>query len=439
MNSQDETFLIRWSTYGPYRAAALRSCEGWIARPYTDYLDQAAASYDSGAKSVSSARSDIEAKAYALRAFAHFLTIQKPPTPLYRVTDKVLSDFKKHVLAQVQASKASRGLGPQQKETTNIKLRVVYDFLYWCQAELLLPRHTIGWLDIFRVRSSLALAHERGNDSDLRAANKYPLCYRGLGEGRPNGAQHWATQSDLDKIESAFWTDNTSVTANRNGLMLRVLDSLAWRVGSANSLRASQFSALAIKSQDREDFYTVTPKEQKGAKSRSFDMSWELAHHIQHYCEDRELGRHAILNARGVGEEVAKDALFLSTTTGKPLLKQSWVRVFAAGFKAAGAPKGAGAHAIRRKRGDEEFRDEIEYRQAMGLPVTFEAVAPAVQEKLGHSNVASQRSYRRSMLRLRRQSRQEELTTELEKMQIVVSDLRAQISTLMVTTDRKEK
>lgn len=427
INESSRLFSTVWSNFGQYRVPSIRDDRQRVAQPFTDYLDSVAAKHHSNQKLKSAALSDMQAKAYALRLFAEFLTVNR--WRLFRVNDEILQLFKTSALDGIQSSKSTRGLEHQQRESASVKLRAVYDFLFWCQSELILPANTLGWDEPCRVRSSLVLAKTRGNEQDRKPANKYPLCFYGRGEGRA-GAQHWASVAELDHIETDFWEARSALTATRNSLMLRLLDSQAWRISSANSLTVQQFSEDALLAKSQDDEFTVTPPNQKGGKSFSFRMSWELARHIQQYCSDDEVGRIAIMKQRGVDEKVAMHAVFLSMKSGGPLSRHSWVTIFARGFRQAGAPKGAGGHAIRRKRAEEEMETEIEYRLEHGLPVTLEAVSAAVQEKLGHSTAAAGRSYRRVMRNLRRKSRQERLAKQLEETQLEVARLRSHIAVL---------
>jgi hypothetical protein len=383
--------------------------------------------------SLTAARSSIDATTYALRAFLVFLQEQR--LSLSDVTDEVIITFREVAFKKVVSNPRNRGgITFQTRETVNIKLRHIYDFLHWCQKTGEVPPDTIGWQHC-KVRSSLPLTELGSSDNASRSENKYPQCFRGEGENAPRDGQYWATVEDIDRIEQGFWERGSEKASLRNATMLRILQSQLWRIGSANSLLTTQFSSVALERQRGQETFSVIPPDQKGGKSYPFAMEWPLAESIHNYINNDVDGRKSVLSAFSIGENIAKHRVFLSVRSGKPLSTATWVRIISSGFRDVGAPKGAGAHAVRRGGSADAVMNEVAYRQAEKLEVSEDAVAGVMQQRLGHSRRESQRSYRRVERTLRRKSRIGQLEIELLNTRQTISDLREELASAKRQSD----
>jgi integrase len=427
------------------RSATLRNREGQAIRLLTDYIDHVAEKYSS--RSVGAQRSAMNACVYALEWFATYLLEQKPPVPVTSVHDETLKGFREWAYSKVKGNPQSRGFRHQIQNSVNIKLTQVYDALAWLHSAKLLAIDAIGRFGC-KVTSTAPDALVYNRDEDRRFKSKYPQCYKDAGESssvRPG--QHFATPAQLRRIDDYFWQTCNAETATRNCVMARILDFVGWRIDSANSLLTSQFDDAELArsadepieealSQDqsltaRRDCFLVTPHKQKFGYARMFEVPWELAAAIRHFIDDADFGRRATLSRLDIDEATAKGRLFVSMRTGAPLSTATWSTIFGEAFKAVGAPKGAGAHAVRRGAGDRRANEVHAYLTEAKLPVTMETVSAEVAEFLGQTSLSSQQYYRRAIRRLRRNTVVDRLARENEQLQLAQDKMRAVIAMLV--------
>ena len=249
--------------------------------------------------------------------------------------------------------------------------------------------------------------------------------FRNFGESSrelPN--QYLATAKDIQNLEDYFWSSSASV-ALRNSTMLRIVDILGWRTGSANSMLVTQFSDEAVAQRKNQPTYVVTPPVQKYGYQKPFPMPWELALQIKNYIEDDVYGRAALMHRFGRSEADVDHRLFLSSRDGMPIETNSWVAIFSDAFAEIGAPKGSGGHSIRRGAADRRSEEFIASLQEAGLPVTQDAVVIEVMEYLGHASSAAQAAYRRVIRRRRKQTFVDGMAAEIERRKLEADKLRA--------------
>ncbi|MBP1312809.1 hypothetical protein [Herbaspirillum sp. 1130] len=431
-------FTIHWGKYQGYDTATIRDQSGYTIPVINDYIDHLAELHFRERKTKSSSKSEIEPTVYTLSALFQFL--RKMKLSLAEINDELLEKFRDAQLEVVKNNPRNRNQSASWYQTVNRQLVIIYECLNWGQTNGLLPVHTIGNANIASVASTRPRLENGGTDYDNKPKNKYPLRYKRKAAGKTRALQHWATDDEILAIDKQFWAIKSMISSTRNSLMLTLMETVGFRISSSNSLMVDQFSAKALVERENADEYIIVPPVQKGGLDFPFPIPWELAHAIRAYCDDDVSGRKAILRITGVDESVAKHAVFLSLTKGSPLLTRSWVDIFSKAFKATGAPKGAGSHAIRRKFLDDIFVAEIEYRQSAKLPVSLEDVAAAVMEKAGHSTKEAQQSYLRATTRIAKGSLSERLNKQLAKVRVENHELHAELaSALAALKDEREK
>lgn len=427
---------VFWSKVGELRLATLRDAQGRCLQPITDYLDTMAEEFDDA--DPSSAKSTVEARTYALAWFAEFLFESGWYWLPEKLSDATLRKFRAWALKRVQRNPRSRD-GASQEETVNIKLRRIYDFLNWCRRNFLLPKNSIGPVGC-RVISTLPAIDETADPSKylLDSDNKYPLLYKNTGKknSMPGTGQHWATEEERDRVEDLFWTSIGSV-ADRNTMMLRILDMTAFRVASANSLTCSQFSKRALDSLNARDFFEVKPIRQKNGAHRTFEIPWALARSIAAYIDDDRTGRESIVKKLAKdGKTVSTDAIFISVRDGAKLTSNYWSTILGDAFKKIGIRKGAAAHALRRGKAQRRAEELIEALVESGVAVTEELVTPELMQLLGHGTKQAQASYMRALRRRRGVTQVDKLAVALENRTLEADRLKAEGAAIKAELER---
>ncbi|RYH19980.1 MAG: hypothetical protein EON54_26780 [Alcaligenaceae bacterium] len=140
-------------------------------------------------------------------------------------------------------------------------------------------------------------------------------------------------------------------------------------------------------------------------------------------------GRKELLSQAGVTEKETEGRLFVSQL-GRPLDDRGYGEIFSDAFSSIGAPKGSGAHAIRRYRTQLEVIREITRRRAAGLPIIREEVCRVVMDLLGHTSEEAGRSYDRVSERLRFEAEESGIAQRLEKAELERDSLRAVLAHL---------
>ena len=370
-----------------YNWPSMRDSEGKLLEPFTSYIEHLLAKEKSAATPPHTAASKIDSTTYSLSALIRFLT--ENSKSLYRLNDLDIINLRTILLKDIRSNPISRGTSHGTKRTANTKLEHIYQFIYWAQKNRRLPRNTIGRRNC-RINSSLPDADERGSELDTKYSNLYPLCFPSVGRAsRQDKGQYWATSQDIISLESFFWRNQDFYLAERNTLALRIHQSTAWRKGSVNSLTVDLFSEDALSSQRGMPFCRIAPPKQKGSYEKYFSVDWILIHRIIEYINN---GRQTLMDRAGSNEEKSCGHLFIGLH-GKPLTDGHYGDIFSDAFKAIGAPKGAGAHSIRRYRTVEEVKSEITRRKNSKLPISRELVALSVKDLLGHASEESGRAY----------------------------------------------
>lgn len=426
--NNSSTIRLSWSQHGILRLPSIRGANGHSLQPYTDYYDSMLEDYEELEPDV--ARSSIEPRTYSIHEFAVFL--EKQELSLENVTNKVLRAYKKWALARVQKNPRHRGDINSAKTTVNGKLKWIYHLLNWCQSQFLLPSGTIGPVRC-KVKSTLPSIDLERNPSDyiLAAKQKYPLYYTRTGArgSAPGTGQHWATEDDLEKLEQEFWK-SADLVRKRNLLMLRILNIRAWRIGSANSITCSQFSAKALAAQEGRKAFTVVPPKQKNGATRPYELPWPLARSISKYIADDVEGRAAIVNKVKRGKYKETDKIFISTDRGAALPSKEWSGIFGDKFKKLFAQKGAAAHSLRRGAGQRRAEQLIESLAEMGIPITAETITTELMQFLGHSSKEAQAAYLMALRRRYGNSQVDKLAASLENKILENDELKSKLAHL---------
>ena len=383
-----------WSEYKPgLKVPSIRLADLTLHVEFQRYALSVAKKTNEDTKAF---ESTMQSVAYALLDFAKYLSAEE--LSWKHVDDDILKVYRDVALKSTLADAVSR-CEATAKATTNVKLRIIYDFYLWTHLEELCGESIIGWGKGFPVSSSLPLFLERPNSWNERAIRKFPLCYRGIGENASSvGAQYWATNNDLNDIEDFFLLSKSAKTAARNILLMRAVDETGFRRASINSLVLGQFSDKEIEKSVASGLksHSIQPKTQKLNRNFYFDIPYALAWEINRYLRTL-YGDHIMKEANDNGS-AGNLPVFTSMTTGKRMTAKAWTSIFTEAFQAIGAPRGSGLHSIRRKFAEDRFGAEIDNCKKGGKPIDFKSASTGLARALGHNSKLSQEAYRRATI-----------------------------------------
>jgi len=368
----------------------------------------------------------IRKAAYGISSFASFLEMKRLD---WRAgADEILEAFREDGQARSLRSKSGR-TELTTKRTTNEKLREVYRFYLWAQEDQWLIANQMGWPDakitsfLPTIRSDPARLYKNKHLEKLL----YPLCYKRVGEGSRNKNTHYATDQELESIRSLFYKNCTSTNAERNVLIVDIIESVGWRQGSIHSLKTCQFDIEKIGEALRmgHTTYPVVPEVQKGGRLNKYEIPLPLACRIASFILKN---RSELLDRKHKSEAVADGYIFISYTTCASLGKYEISRIVSRAFKAIGAPKGAGPHSIRRKFGKEKATEILQIRQRIGASMSPEDAVQDVMHYLGHSHAAAQEAYTRGKLDVYQVSIESDLRMKNELLKARVAKLESKLS-----------
>lgn len=387
---------IVWASYVPNRDVPLFFNERVkLMEEFSQYaLYQAKkhlGSHDNTADNEQAYLSEIQMVAYSLKSFCEYLRVKAKFWK--EIEDCDLEEYKAWELGNVKGRGSSRTEKTAQ-ETVNRKLRVIYQFYWWAQEIQALIEDWMGWPSA-PIRSKLPEYMKDPEAFDRKGEAKktvYPLCFRRTGARSKHKRQHYATDDELNHLRRYFREFCNTLTAERNILIVDIIEHVGWRGGSVRSLLVEHFSEAIIDAALLQGLHEiqVTPPEQKFGYQTDYDVKIQLAIRIANFIKDV---RQPTLERLGIGEEKAQGHLFISFTTGRPLGNKRISRIIADGFKAVGLRKGSGGHSIRRKYGKETATEILQTRQKLGFSDDPESVALDLMPKLGHSAAASQAAY----------------------------------------------
>jgi len=349
------------------------------------------ASHDNTKDNEQAYLSEIQMVAYSLKSFCEYLRVKGKSWK--EIEDCDLEEYMAWELANVKGRGSSRTEKTAQ-ETVNRKLRVIYQFYWWAQEIQALMEGWMGW-PTAPIRSKLPDYIKDPEAFDKKGEAKktiYPLCFRRTGARSKHKRQHYATDDELNRLRRYFREFCNPLTAERNILIVDIIEHVGWRCGSVRSLLVEHFSEEIIDAAlvQGENEIQVTPPEQKFGYQTDYDVKIQLAIRIANFINDV---RKPTLERLSVGEEAAQGHLFISFTNGSPLGNKRISRIIADGFKAIGLRKGSGGHSIRRKYGKETATETLQVRQKLGFSNDPASVLLDLMPKLGHSAAASHAAY----------------------------------------------
>lgn len=415
---------LSWSTYKKnLKIPSIRLSDLSLHRPFQSFALSVAADTNEQPLAFSSRMEPI---AYTLLEYATFL--ESIGRTWLDADDALLVKYREYSYEKVRNAKISRGQ-MTAKATTNIKLRVLYELYYWSSSSSPMATPTIGWGKENAIRSTLPLKNSNPNDWNSLPKKLYPQCFHDAGEGSSSmGGQHWATEAELNDIEDFFRATSLPATAERNILFMRTIDQTGFRRGSAASLTIGQFSDKAIDKSIRAELnaHAVQPAKQKFSRREFFDVPYALAWEISRFI--KSLYGENIFSRAERKKSLAVLPVFVSTTSKGALCAKSWTDIFTEAFQAIGAPKGAGAHSLRRKFAEDWFRKEVQRYIDDGLPISYSDIVAGLARVLGHDSKLSQEAYRRASSLSRTSSPLDTLTEQNRELSVRAIGLTAKLT-----------
>lgn len=315
------------------------------------------------------------------------------------VDDSHLEEYKNYQL-DLTKSKSNACMRETINCTTNRKLRIIYEFYWWAQNVQLLIAGRISYDVDAPIRSNIAeYKKDPGKFKKDKAALRtiYPLCETVTAEIGRHRRQHYATPEEVASLREHFRGTCDTLTAERNVLILDIINDTGWREATVASLTVGQFSEEKINESlsHYKKTLEVIPDHQKLGYSNAYDTTVQLVIRIQRYI--REVRQKMFDRLNNTETTIVPDAeapLFVSYTSGEALPAKTISKIISAGFRSIGVVgQRAGPHSIRRKFGKEKSREIQQVRQRMGISTDPQDIMLDLAVFLGHSNIASQNAY----------------------------------------------
>ena len=397
-----------------------------IIVPFLDYAISIAKQKSAAGSSSQAYKSLIEGLAYALKDAAEFMRSR-------RITWRDFDDDRLTAYrswSYKRTAKNARGKDDlSAKRSVNIRLRHLYRCFAWIQERALLIQGFVGW-NACRIRSTLPSLHQEddGRRMDSTDREKYPLCYRRVGEGSRTTRQHFLSDQQADEVEAHLMNRQDPFVAERNILMLRIVRTVGLRRASVNSLTVDDFSDEAIADAERaQKDLRVTPAVQKFGHQDGFDVPLVVAHHLSRFIKTSRAER---MDANQWNESLSERRVFFSATTGKPLSNGAISKLFRPAFRASGAPKGSGLHSGRRGFATANAALELAVRQRDGRSTAPEDVMLPVSRRLGHSSIDSIDPYIDANLAISNNSLEAKLRKEVLAKDIALHEAKTAVARL---------
>lgn len=363
--------------------------------------------------------SAIEALVYSLGSLSKFLSTRD--LHWWNLNDELLVAYRTYANNAIAKSGKQKDELSSQR-TVNVGLRQIYHALVWLQEDALMINGMVGGNDS-AVQSSLARIFKGERYEKEKETEKFPCLFRRVGEGsRMRGSVHWATEEDCDDLEEYFSRKYEPDLAERNILLMYLMDQVGIRRGSAGSLAASQFIGALDSGNPAQTAkgYVIIPPKQKNSRQESVELEYALVAAVIRYIEGSR--------AKIVAETGSlSDALFLSEK-GTPLTLKAMTKIFRNGMTAIGVTAHSAAmHCFRRKSGNDAATNSIAARKSAGLPVGPLEVMADTAAHLTQGRYLSAQSYVRSSKAMVDESREAELQRELRTKDLEVARLRLEL------------
>jgi site-specific recombinase XerD len=332
--------------------------------------------------------------AYSLRRF--WEAISTAGIQVAQCRDSDIQKYRDAELRSVMASSRSKQKERIAKNTVNIRIRLVYRFLNWLQANGRTPANSIGPHEC-RVISSLPTEHpseygfqskKRNSNQTTRERSRYPLAYRQVGKKSKHATQFVPSEAvRYATISAMHETANSDYLAHRNALIIDIANTVGWRRESINSITLDQIDA-ALGSLKHSDFASITPLKQKFGYVETFDVPGWLVERMSLFVRD-----YLSPMAKAKGWRIqSRTRLFLGIK-GRPLKERSITKIVSNAMRMAGAPRFAALHAYRHKFTNDEISDETRYRIANGMDTSAASISATVSISLGQHDPNSVYSY----------------------------------------------
>lgn len=333
-------------------------------------------------------KSSIDKSTNALKSLADFMLSHG--LKMDEVEDCHLEAYREWELVNVRSKKSSRD-DLSSKRTVNIKLREVYNFYIWAQEKYLILEGYVGIGHEYKIQSLLTPDKKSTRSAFADDNRRYPLCYKRVGSSG-QAVDYVATENDLHKLREYFNSGKDGYAAERNILIMDIVEAVGWRQGSVQSLTVDNFLGEKIIGTLNTDdaIATVKPKKQKFGYQFDFEFPEALIYRIQRHIKNT---RSDLLLRKNITEGELQGALFLSSVTGKPLADSAITQLFSKAFSAVNCPRGSGIHSIRRKFTSDDIRVELETRVKKKLSTAPADVTHGTKRKLGHESELSLAAY----------------------------------------------
>jgi len=350
----------------------------------------------------------------SLVSFGNYLSKNK--LSWEKFNDIHFDDYKEWELENILNKPSSRN-DRSASRSVNIKLKWIYRFFYWAQEIELIIDDYIGSNESYSIKSRIIdfiNNPEKFKKNQAGAIMIYPKLFRRVGSTSRAKNTHYATDSELDDLRVFFRTGYEPILAERNVLMIDLIETVGFRQGTINSLTIDLFSEKIINQALNKGLseISITPYLQKMGYSDSYPIPINLAIRIHNFCQNE---RQELLDNYEKNEDATQNMLFIADKTCKPFVSDGISAIISSGFKEIGSPKGSGAHSIRRKFGRDKATELMQIRKRDGRSIDPADVLKDLSSYLGHSNTASQEAYTKGKLDMYKLSREQVLQNRLEE------------------------
>ncbi|WP_139093399.1 tyrosine-type recombinase/integrase [Delftia sp. JD2] len=297
------------------------------------------------------------------------------------LTISVLRLYRDWELKATRADHSHRGHEPTAKRTVNAKLVSILDFLWWMKQE---KRWSLEHF-LFPTKSK---ASSTNRDGWKRKGSQ--LFFEGVEANSKHNVQIAPTAAGMAKIlDDVSLSAIDDFAARRNMLMASLVHKAGFRVGSLNSLTASQFPNTILNAEN-DYIHRVSPSAQKRNYNNEVLIPLEVAIEVVNFLQDQ---RAPLIMRKNGGKDISKGMLFLSSRDAAPLTNRAITAIFSDVMKQSGLKKGTSIHFIRKVFGTDTAQVDIHKRIKYGLDLRAEAVLADTALALGQSNPASAMPY----------------------------------------------
>lgn len=309
-----------------------------------------------------------------LVAFWRYLAEKK--VSLHDLTDRKLEAYRDILLKSTLSNPRSIGSQLVAKGTVNAKLVSIYQWLCWLQTmEILRP----GSVGAYKCRITVHVEHLKIRRRQRRQGLKvYPLLFPRTGAGSKHRASLALTREQLDATAGQLVDRDNHYTGLRDSLALDIAAETSMRRVSINSLTIDLFDREKLEAETSLTF-DLRPIKQKFSYEEDIRFPVQLGLRVLDFIEG---ARERLLESKPHLKNNAKNSIFLSATTCKPLTNRALTQSIASAMRASGLPKGVSLHSGRRLFAAERIEQELESRLALGLDTSTASICAAVSMEM---------------------------------------------------------